>query len=367
MSVAGNSPGPVMGGLSLPSLLDAESWVLAPTHTSLTPEQLVSVYSDAQWEEFVLEWATTLSSYKKVMRSGGANDHGVDVAAFVTAAGFFDDWDCYQCKHYAAPLLPGDAYPEILKIILGTLDGHYLWPRSYRFVAPKGYGTTLATILNAPTKIAAALRAELTKPKSTLVKKIGGHALSDVLAFIDRADFTGFGSIELHELVSAHTSTRWHAARFGVPLPDRTAPQVPELGPEDDEQRYVSQLLDSYRERHNAVFTPKSAAQDVNVGAHFLRHRVAFYSAESLRVFARESVPENTFVALQQEIFDGVIDVHDNHKGDGLDKLTSVTQSASQLAITANGLLPRVTVRDRTGICHQLVNDEKLTWCDADS
>jgi hypothetical protein len=73
--------------IAKPTLIDAETWVPTPSHLSLTPEQHLSMYSDRQWEEFVLEWATTLQ-YEQVMRSGGAYDHGVDVAAFVTGARF---------------------------------------------------------------------------------------------------------------------------------------------------------------------------------------------------------------------------------------------------------------------------------------
>lgn len=353
-------------GLSVPTQLDTEAWVASPTHVTLTPEQHVSIYSDTQWEEFVLEWATTLTEYKKVMRNGGANDHGVDVAGFLTDTGFGGEWDCYQCKHYATALLPSDAYPEILKVSLGTMSGHYTWPRKYRFVAPKGYGTTLAGVLNSPTKLRIAMKTTLTKKNSVLAKNLGEHSLEAVLTFLDEADFSGFGSIELHELVTDHQKTRWHSARFGVPLPTRTEMDVPDIGPGEDEQRYVAQLLAAYAERHGESFTPEMAADHKQVGGHYLRQRIAFYSAESLRIFARDSVPVGTFEALQEEILDGVIDVHDGHQGDGLDRLLHVTQSAHQLAMTANGLLPVVKTRDRTGICHQLANDDKLRWCRAD-
>ena len=41
---------------------------------------------------------------------------------------------------------------------------------------------------------------------------------------------------------------------------------------------------------------------------HFRRQREAFYEAESLRVFARDSVPPGTFESLLDDIHDGVID-----------------------------------------------------------
>lgn len=366
MSKEGSEPKVELVEVPLPTLLDKETWTPTPTHVTLTPEQLVSIYSDTQWEEFVLEWATTLTSYTKVMRNGGANDHGIDIAGFLTDEGFMGEWDAYQCKHYAAQLLPSDAYPEILKIVLGTMAGHYTWPRNYRFVAPKGYGTTLAGILNSPLKLCGELKNALTKKKSTLVKKLGDSSLTDVLAFLDEVDFSRFGSIELHDLVTDHQKTRWHAARFGVPLPVRTGPEVPDVAQDEVDQRYVVKLLAAYSERHGEPFTPLAAAAHGKVGKHYLRQRIAFYSAESLRVFARDSVPDGTFEALQEEIHDGVIDIHDSCQGDGLDRLLQVTQAANQLSITANGLLPVVKTRDRTGVCHQLANDDKLSWCNAD-
>lgn len=356
--------GVVLVPIATPTLIDGESWIPAPSHLALTPEQYLSMYSDKQWEEFVLEWATTLE-YEQVLRSGGAHDHGVDVAAFVTSAGFEAEWDCYQCKHYASPLLPSDAYPEIVKVIVGTMSGHYSWPRAYRFAAPKGCGTTLSGVIHSATKLRGALKAALKKDKSPLGQLLGEHPLPAVLKFIDQADFSGFGTVELHELVSQHASTRWHSARFGVALPRRPSPQDPAVEPTGDERNYIVKLLAAYAERHGENFTADSAAGHAEVGIHFFRQRVAFYSAEALRLFARDSVPEGTFDALQQDIYDGVVEVHDELHADGLTRLSEVTRTAHSLSITANGLLPVVWVRDRTGICHQLANDDKLSWCHA--
>jgi hypothetical protein len=335
-----------------------------PSHLALSPNKLISLYDDVQWEEFVLEWATTLE-YTQVMRSGGANDHGVDVAGFLSSAGFDGEWDCYQCKHYGRALLPSDAYPEILKVVLGTLEGHYTWPRKYRFVAPKGYGTTLANRIHAPKTLKLSLAKELAKDSSPLARQFGDHGLDDIVEFIRDADFTVFGTVELHELVEQHATTRWHAARFGVPLPNRPGADAPAIDPTEAEQRYIAKLLAAYGERHGDVLAHQDAAAHGQVGAHYMRQRVAFYSAEALRVFARDSVPEGTFDRLKEQILDGVVNVHDLDHVDGMGRLHEVTQTAHSLAITANGLLPVVEIRDRTGICHQLANDDKLSWCRA--
>jgi hypothetical protein len=78
----------------------------------------VRTFSPEDWEEFIEEWATSLTgSYKKVRRFGGAGDLGVDIAGFCTDQGFQGVWDNYQCKRYDHPLRPSDVWVEIGKII----------------------------------------------------------------------------------------------------------------------------------------------------------------------------------------------------------------------------------------------------------
>lgn len=354
--------GVVLLPIESPTVLDSARWTYTPSSLGLTPEQILSIYDDKQWEEFVLEWCTTLSSYKKVMRSGGSNDHGVDVAAFQTKKGFEGKWDCYQCKHYSSALLPSNAYPEIVKIVLGTMDGLFTWPRKYLFAAPAGYGTSLARTLNSPELLRTELLAAVAEPKGALAKLVDKRPRQPILDFISKANFKRFGSLELHEVVAGHSRTRWHAARFGVELPVRGDADAPDPAPRSSEQKYIDELLRAYQERHGGTFDHDAAASHAEVGAHYQRQRVAFYSAEALRVFARDSVPHGTYDHLQDQFFDGVIAKYEASKGDGMDRLHDVVDTAQKLSITSSGLLPVLYPQDRTGICHQLANDSRLRW-----
>lgn len=87
--------------------------------------------------------------------------------------------------------------------------------------------------------------------------------------------------------------------------------------------------------------------------SHFHRQREAFYQAEALRVFARDSVPEGTFESLQQDIFDGVIDSHDATHPDGYQKVCAVTKAAREVQITANALITCTQPKDRDGTPRQ--------------
>jgi hypothetical protein len=90
----------------------------------IPPIDRLKIFSDRQWEEFVLEWADSLKTdYARVERCGGAGDMGRDIIAIVdTGSG---SWDNYQCKHYAAPLAPTDIWTELGKLVYYTRRGDY--------------------------------------------------------------------------------------------------------------------------------------------------------------------------------------------------------------------------------------------------
>src|SRR5436853_2846523 len=127
---------------SPPTLPTAAQFLSGP---AIEPLTRVMTYDSDEWEKLVDEWASHClkAKYSKVLRFSGANDRGVDVAWFVDDELLLGVWDNFQCKHYAAGVMPSDAWPEIGKILWHSFNGHYAPPRSYFFVAPRGTGTTL--------------------------------------------------------------------------------------------------------------------------------------------------------------------------------------------------------------------------------
>jgi hypothetical protein len=95
---------------------------------------------------------------------------------------------------------------------------------------------------------------------------------------------------------------------------------------------------------------------------HYHRQREYFYHAESLRNFARDTVPSGTFEDLQDEVHAAVVEVESASHADGLVRMNAVTQAAAQLPLSANGLISVTKVQDKRGICHQLANEDRLTW-----
>jgi hypothetical protein len=332
----------------------------------IPPQQQILLYSAEQWEIFIHEWAhyCLKKEYRKVQHASGAGDRGIDIAGFADASMLQGVWDNYQCKHYDHALYPTDAWPEIGKILWYSFKGEYKPPRRYFFVAPRGAGTTLAGYL-----------ADIAKLKKHLFENWDRHCRKNItdkeeialegefLKYVQAFDFSIFDAKTALEIIEDHRGCPVHTARFGGGLPCRPDPDVPPDDIAPPESNYVGQLLRAYAD-HTKTAIPDIAALKSwsKLNDHFGRQRVAFYHAESLRVFARDSVPEGTFASLQDEIHAGVADTCDANHADGYQRVCAVTKEARNLPITSNPLITRAKVQDREGICHQLANEDRLRW-----
>ena len=353
---------PAMCEMQKPQVLANRQATVAPPPVS--PQHRVLLYNDEEWEEFIREWAAAFEPhYVEIKRFGGAGDRGADVAGFKTDRGLEGPWDCFQGKHYAAPLSFSDASPEVLKVFRAVNAGHWTMPDTYQFLAPRGCGTQLHQLLSQPTKLRERFLKELQDPSKPLGNDIDGAERSAIVALASVTDFAMFKSVELLDALQQHRTTPWHVARFGVPLVERPAHESPPEGLGPMETRYVEQLLEVYNERHpDEDIHVGNVSVYETVGNHFQRQREAFYKAESLRVYARDSVPPGTFDLLQDDIYAGVIDVADESHRDGWTRLSRVLSQAVTLSLGHHTLIQVSDLEDRKGICHQLANADRMTW-----
>lgn len=323
----------------------------------------LKLYNGGQWEQFVLEWADSLrSQYESVEQHGGAGDLGCDVVAYLRNGE--GAWDNYQCKHYDHRLAPGDVWPEIGKLVVHTHRGALSVPQAYVFVAPQGAGTKLAKLLRQPDALRAGLLEAWDKTCRTRIASGAPVELDDALrAYIDAFDFSVFSALPPLRLIDEHARTRWHVARFGSGLPARPAAPTPPPAPAMEEAKYVGELLGAYAEH---VGTPVASVADLDahvpLAEHFGDARIAFYSAEGLRLFSRDTLPPGSFARLQDDVHAGIKDDVRHPHADGYARLLAATKTAQSLALSAHALANAATVPDRHGICHQLANDGKVRW-----
>jgi len=323
----------------------------------------IKLFSNVQWEEFILEWADSLRQvYHLVERCGGAGDMGRDVVA--TCKDDHNQWDNYQCKHYGHPLFSSDIWVEIGKLIYHTRQKNYTYPRKYYFVAPQGAGTTLSKLLKKPDQLRNDLKANWDthcRGKITSTKKV--ELDSELSAYIDQCDFSIFGAVPPLRALEGHRRTCWHAARFGGGLPERPPPTMPPAVPALTEAGYVRCLLDAYADHlKRAIAAPTDLEAEQILKEHFSDSRLEFYSAESLRSFSRDTLPPGEFEKLQDEVFAGIRDDIRAAHTSGYARVLAVVKTARALQLTGHALNTRIGVRDRGGICHQLANDKKANW-----
>lgn len=173
------------------------------------------------------------------------------------------------------------------------------------------------------------------------------------------------------------TSTRPGAAKdVDPPFPKfkgKIQPDVPEDIAEY-ELPYVDALVRVYSEEERTTF---SSTADIERyprhKSHLLRQRRDYYSAEFIRRCMRDVYDADgidQFDALEDEVFDGIIDVHERSFPTGKDRLNEVLAHAASLpmdGIWVNHETDWIRNNVKKGVCHFLVNDRRIRgWLDED-
>lgn len=339
--------------------------ILRPTDV-ITPIERVRLFSDEQFESFIAEWAVSClkPQCKEVYNLGGAGDMGRDVIGEYSDGSYV----YYQCKKYNHPLAPAEMYVEIGKLCYYTYTGDIPVPTKYYFVAPYDIGPKLLGLIKNPNKLKQELIANWDEKCKKEISDQGEIALDDNLRnYIDYFDFSIFDCHTIHAILEEYRKTDYFFFRFGSPTPPaRPAALVPPDEIDPIETQYVEKAKRAY-----ALSNHLNPADDIcaNSGAanNFIcSQRKIFYIAESLRQYARRLYPDGeVFDALKDEVFSAVSDTVEMDYPDPLTRLKTTLTNAASANTTANPLdyeLHVVKNDDRKGICHHLVNDNKIDW-----
>jgi hypothetical protein len=390
LAVMINSPGvynsdgaaPVAGLSDVPPVPHAPELreAVAPTRTPVprtnrellagppvSPLQRISLYSDREFEQLVEEWAyASLSkNYARVQHAPGAGDKGRDVIGFVEEDITRSPYDLYQCKQYGRSIQPGDIWIELGKVCVYTYRGDYRVPRRYYFVCPHGVGPTVQQLLQQPEKLKEQLIANWEEKCETRISQRERFPLDGPLrAYVQTFDFAIFDAVEPLRLVEDLRGTPFFAMRFGGLTARRPDPASPPETIAPGEAHYVKQLLAAYTDYKGIPFVDTERLRtDSQLQAHFARQREAFYRAESLREFERDTLADDSgFLDLKEEIFRGVIDICEADHTSGFHRVNAVTGEARRLQPTDYVLTSDVHLEDRAGICHHLANEDRLQW-----
>jgi hypothetical protein len=330
--------------------------------------QVVKMFSSGEFEEFIQEWVHGYLKgkgvYTSVVGLGGSGDMGRDIIAYVD--GEKKTADGFQCKHYNKALSPSDIWVEIGKICHYACIGSIPFPRKFYFVSPKDCTPALIGILTGdPNLIKKSLLKNWKRNCEKQITQNGVPLDPALLEFISKADFSVFTFKPILDVISEHEQTVYFPPRFGGGLKSRPKILPAPFEINESESRYVQQLFEAYTDKiKTPVVTKKEHLDSLpNELKHFLRQRNSYYAAESLRIHARDTLPENDeFEKLKKDIYDGVIDTAEKTYPDGVERVNAVISEAMKIPIEANLLKEQIHPQDKQGICHHLSNEDELIW-----
>ncbi|MEN6411948.1 MAG: ABC-three component system protein [Veillonellales bacterium] len=337
--------------------------------SSVDPLVRLRTISEDEFEDITCEWAYSCLSereeYFDVVQLGGSRDSGRDLVAYLDQTKL--NFDIFQCKRYKDPLTPGVYMTEFGKLCYYTFIQEYRIPRKYFIVASYGIGQSLRKLVENPETINDVLirnwNACCAKKKKITDK--GVPLTPELKTYIEQFDFSIISEVSPVRLIEEFSSTPWFKYHFGGGLKKRPIVQQPpeQVGVEEQTMPYVQQLLSVYgghaKEDIPTIEVLKNKKQ---LHSHFKRQRACFYSAQSLKRFARdELINDDAYLQIKTDIYHGVVDICEKSYEDSFDRVNGTINKAQLLSV-ANEELKNVSIMDKSGICHELVNDEELKW-----
>lgn len=328
----------------------------------------LKVISPDDFEAVVLEWATDYlkPKYEHVVKIGGAGDKGRDVIGYYSVKD--QKCDYYQCKHYKEALGVTAVNLELGKLCYYTFTGDIPLPELYYFVAPQGITSHVQAYLDNPKSVNDILIEKWEKQCQSKIKNEDVMLEGEFLTYVKGFDFSLLRSKAPNELISEHSETNWHASRFGTGL-RATRDYIPkaEKDIEDRENLYVSQLLLAYSDKLQKKISKSSEliTEDSDLHDHFEESRNAFFCAESLLEFERDNlsiVEESPFKELKGEVFTVTKTTARLEHPNAYIKVLKTTAAAINNEYSSNALHTELKNEDKEGLCHHLVNENRIKW-----
>lgn len=164
------------------------------------------------------------------------------------------------------------------------------------------------------------------------------------------------------------TLKRAEALLASIPAPKLIEP--PEV-PLPEEQPYISELHAAYGDKEGITGFGEmhlNLCGDGEYAEDLKERRIDYFAAESVRRGVRELYSGeyvNQFDILKDETFAGVINTARRTFQNGYERMLGVMEQAVRIQVKKYILSPSpnwISNRIRMGVCHFLVNDNKLRW-----
>lgn len=251
------------------------------------------------------------------------------------------------------------------KLCYYTQRGDYTIPQHYYIVTPLGVGNSLQDLIDDPAAMKQKLvekwddwcQNEITKKEKVLLE-------GELADWVKHFDFSMVRTLPPQTLIEQHRETNYHLPVFGSRFKPRPAVPLPPPQITDAEVVYVKRAFEAFSDHLKAPVTCQSDFEKHDyLKSAFSHARECFYSAESLKEFSRDNLPDDKeYTNLCNQMLQGIRPTLNRRHNDGYEKLVDTTEKAVTVSITSNILTSEMEPSDRVGICHQLANDGIVRW-----
>lgn len=337
--------------------------------SSIDPLVRLRTIEAGEFEDIACEWSvgylSKFENYKNVAQMGGSKDSGRDIVAYIDES--LQTFDIFQCKKYKDPLTPSVYMSEFGKLCYYTFTGKYNIPRKYYIVASNGIGQDLRELIEHPHKINKLLIDNWDRhcePKKKIVSE--GLPLSDELkTYILTFDFSIVSEISPPTLLEQFAKTIWYKYHFGggIKKRPRVAKPIDILDDEEIRMEYVNQLIKVYGNHESINIRDVESLKPIKkLYSHFKRQRECFHNARALERFTRdELINDDIYDDLKNQVYHGVATTCESDFDDDLKRVDETVARAQVLAVKTSEL-DDITIMEKSGICHDLVNDGEMSW-----
>ena len=152
-------------------------------------------------------------------------------------------------------------------------------------------------------------------------------------------------------------------------------PMIPPAELAEHEMRYASELLAAYADAEKLPGMNKADLDNPKFSRYsrnFNRQRKFYYMAETILEASRDTLKlkeQECFDKAKDEVFDGIIETCDRPYDDAYKRLLAVIDRAGIVPLSKkiqDMLLEWMGPGEKQGVCHMLVNDERIRWVEDD-
>lgn len=330
------------------------------------PKKILNLIDAAGFEDltygWVMEYLMPNQGYVDAVQVGQGKDSGRDIIAYLDEE--HSSFDIYQCKRYTSSLSPSNYFCEFGKLCYYTYTGKYNVPRNHILVCNRELGQDLIYYFEHKDQIAAKL-IEKWEDWCKDISKDCEKLDEDFKNYISNFDFQIVSFISPGLFIEQVQQTKYYKYYFGGGIAKRPPIETSAaIKSKDVELEFIAQLFKIYsKELGTNISAQKQLESDENKFRHLIRQYNCYLSFQSLIRFARDQLLDHqrSIGGFLEQVLIAIGDTYDDAEKNTLKRVKDSALAAQNASIIISEL-GDLTVADKIGACHELVNRGRIKW-----